>query len=131
MSIDRRKREDRYKPRKPGEEIETRKQLFDQLNKFVMSRNGWITSIPGADTVTLETLPDSTLPAELISLGYDVVPADPPEGQRILAGSIVERFGKTSSGAYALLSPESTEAIAEIRTHAGIVRVLRYTFSLL
>ena len=62
------KRDDRFKPR---EEIDNRKARFVALNAFVMSRNGWITSIPGEDTVTLETLPDSTLPDELIALGYD------------------------------------------------------------
>jgi hypothetical protein len=48
-----------------------RKQLFNQINGFVISRNGWVTSVPGWAEVTLETLWGS-LPDELCQLGYDV-----------------------------------------------------------
>ena len=77
--------------------LEERKRLFAGINKFVTERNGWLTSVPGERAVTMECLPDSTLPEELRKLGYKVE-AD-GEGERILP-------------------------------HAGIVRVLRYSFDM-
>src|SRR5438046_3055012 len=70
--------------------LEERKRLFAGINRFVTERGGWLTSIPGAVEVTMECLPDSSLPDELRKLGYDVEPAG--EGERILHSAIVERF---------------------------------------
>jgi hypothetical protein len=47
------------------------KKGFVTLTAYVTSRNGWVTSIPGAIDVTIECLPGSTLP-DLPKLGYDV-----------------------------------------------------------
>jgi hypothetical protein len=45
----------------------------------------------------MECLPDSALPAELRQrFGYDVREAG--EGERILAGAVVERFVRTADG---------------------------------
>ena len=70
---------------------------------------------------------DSTLADKLLQLGYDLRPA---RAKRIIAGSITERLTLTSCGIFEVLTPESTRVVTEIRTHAGIVRVLRYTFGI-
>jgi hypothetical protein len=50
--------------------IASRKERFAKLNRYVTERHGWLTSIPGAREVELQTLPDSTLPGDLERLGY-------------------------------------------------------------
>jgi hypothetical protein len=59
-----------------------------------------------------------------------VRPADPPEGERIIAGSIFDYPTLTSSGAFEPLTAESTKPVAEVRRHVGITRVLRWRFGL-
>jgi hypothetical protein len=130
---DRTKRAKNYFGPKEGgvrAEIASRKDVFDSLNRFIIANGGFVVSIPGADTIVFEVLPNSPIPLALTELGYDVRPADPAEGQRILAAPIVERVTLTSSGAFEPLTPDSTKAVAEIRTHAGIARVMRYAFNL-
>jgi hypothetical protein len=83
--------------------------------------------LPGAAEVTLETLPGSTLPDELRELGYDVREAG--EGQRLMANAIVQKLALTSSGAFEERAEGSTKPLAQIRTHAGIVKVERYMFA--
>jgi hypothetical protein len=61
-------------------------------------------------------------------LGYDVTEIG--EGQRILATPIEERLTLTSCGVLELLTEGSTKPVAQVRTHAGIARVMRYTFTL-
>jgi hypothetical protein len=68
----------------------------------------------------IETLPGSTLPAELRAAGYDV--RKDGEGERILASAIVQEFTLTSSGAYEPLTEGSTKSIAHRVRHAGIYR---------
>jgi hypothetical protein len=68
------------------------------------------------------------LPAELRAAGYDLMPAG--EGERILASAIVEELTLSSSGALVPLTEGSTKAVAEVRRHAGIVKVARYTFTM-
>jgi hypothetical protein len=63
-------------------------------------------------------------------LGYDVGPADPPEGQRLLANAISQKLTLTSCGVFEEMTEGSTEAVAQVRTHAGIASVRRYTFAL-
>jgi len=67
-------------------------------------------------------------PAELRATGYDLVPEG--EGERILPAAIVQEFTLSSSGAYELATAESTKPVAHIVRHAGIVKVLRYTFTM-
>jgi hypothetical protein len=129
VNIDRRSRQDRYRPRRPGDELAKRKQLFDGLNKFIMDRGGWIVSVPGDRQAVFEVLPHSPIPAQLTELGYDVRPADFPEGQRLLATGITEFLTRTSSGALEPLVEGSTKPV-EVRHHAGIVPVKRFVFSL-
>jgi hypothetical protein len=95
----------------------------------VRALGGWIVSIPGDPEVTVECLPSSALPEELRSKGYDLVAADPPEGERIIAGSIVERLELSPSGAFVPATENSTAPVIT-RTNAGIVRVERFTFGL-
>jgi hypothetical protein len=98
------------------------------LNDFVTSRHGWITSIPGDTEVTMECLPGSTLPDDLRGLGHQVHEAG--EGERILAAAIVERFTRRAGGELEPLVEGATEPIAETRRHAGIAKVIRYTFGM-
>ena len=57
-------------------------------------------------------------------MGYRVVQAG--EGERIVAHTIVERFTRKANGELELLTPGSTAKVAEVRTHAGIVPVLKF-----
>ena len=75
-------------------------------------------SVPDAAEVTIECLPDSTLPNDLRGLGYDVIAAG--DGERILPHQIVERFVRRAGGELEPLTAESTKPITETRTHAGI-----------
>ena len=119
---------DRYRPGGISAEVETKLARFEAMNKWVTARGGWVTSIPGAAEITVECLPDSPLPQELRAAGYEVEASG--EGQRILAGAIVERFTRRTGGELVPLTTESTVAAAETRTHAGICRVERYSFTI-
>jgi hypothetical protein len=94
-----------------------RKALFEGINKFVSARSGWLTSIPGARTVTLETLPGSALPDELRSKGY-TIEAD-GEGTRLIPHAITES-----------VITEGSSRPTYVTTHVGIVSVDRFKFSL-
>jgi hypothetical protein len=61
-----------------------------------------------AAEVTIECLLDSPLPDELRQLRYDLRPAG--EGERIVAGTIVERLTLTSCGIFEALTEGSTKA---------------------
>jgi hypothetical protein len=63
-----------------------------------------------------------------LRLGYDVTEAG--EGERILAGAIVERFSRRAVGAPVPVTVGATRPIAETRRHAGIVTVKRYSFTM-
>jgi hypothetical protein len=128
-STDRGGKKDYFKPRPP--ELAERKKLFAGLNKFVMDRGGWITSIAGAPMVTFEVLEHSELPDVIRDdLGYDVVPADPPEGTRLLANATEVKFTTNSDGTLAPLTEGSTQAVTTIMRHAGIVPTRRFCFVL-
>ena len=115
------------RPTVPPSPTVARKERFAELNKFVTARHGFLTSIPGSSTVTMETLPDSTLPAELAALGYEIEATG--EGERILSGAIVQKFERVA-GELVLLTAESTRPVAQTLHHAGIVRIERYSFSI-
>jgi hypothetical protein len=108
------------------DKIRERKAAFESLNAFVTKHGGFTTSISGDRFVNIDVLPGSLLPDQLRALGYRVQ-AD-GTGQRILAHAVVERFARTSSGALEPLSEGSTQAIAEVSTHAGICAVDKYWF---
>jgi hypothetical protein len=106
--------------------VEDRKERFAALVTYARERNGWLTSVPGAPTVTMECLPDSTLPDALRDLGYIVEQVGTTD--RILANAITERFTRGPRGELELLKPGSTEAAVEVRHDAGVTRVLVYEF---
>jgi hypothetical protein len=121
--------------------VDERKAMFADINTYVNARSGWTTSIPGDVEVRFECLADSPLQDELRSGAafkqagrtvrlpkYDVV-AD-GETSRILPHAIVERFSRRADGTLGLLTADSTAAVAETRTHAGIAKVLRYSFTI-
>ena len=93
-----------------------------------MARGGFVVSIPGSPDVVFEALPESTLPDELA--GYDIRPADPPETMRLLAHAIEQKLTLSSCGIFETMTEGSTKAVAQVRTHDGICRVLRFTFTL-
>jgi hypothetical protein len=68
------------------------------------------------------------LPDDLRALGYDV--REVGDGERILAHRIIERFVRRADGELEPLTEGSTKPVAEVRTHAGIVRVKRYGFDM-
>jgi hypothetical protein len=121
-------RQKRYIPGKALSSVPDRKEKHAALVQFITKRKGYVTSIPGEPELRFEALPGSTLPDELTELGYAVTEIG--EGQRILPGSIVERFSLTSSGALEPVAEGSTKAVALLQEHAGIVGVLRYRFQL-
>ena len=86
--------------------------------------DAWITSIPNADTVTLETTPGSSWPAELAARGYPLERDEPPVGERIVAHMIREPMMISSSGA---MVAESTRVTMVLR-HPGIMPTVRYRF---
>jgi hypothetical protein len=113
-------------PRSP--QIDTIKEKFAALNDFVTARHGWLTSIPGDPEVTMECLPGSSLPDDLRGLGHQVREAG--DGERILPAAIVERFTRRTDGELEPLTVGSTKPVAETRTHAGIIKVKRYSFDM-
>jgi hypothetical protein len=121
------RRDNIYKP-KGWSPPDDRKERFHKLNAFVRSRDGWIVSVPGDPQVRMECLPGSTLPDELRDAGYD--PELIGEGERIIAGTIVERRELSAAGAFEPATEGSTRPVAEARRHAGIVRVVRFTLAL-
>jgi hypothetical protein len=118
--------ERRYRPGFADPKVDDRKQRFAKLNAFVTAGGGWIISILGAIGVLVEVLPGSSLPDELRQLGYQLEPDS--EGQRILPAAIVENFARRADGALAPITAGATRAIAETRTHAGLVKVERFAF---
>jgi hypothetical protein len=97
-----------------------RREAWDTLNAYVHSKGAWIVSLPGDNRdVVMEVLENSELPADLIRRGYELEPADPPSGERILPTARTEH----------ILIENSTKSTIVV-THAGVVRVLRYVFQL-
>jgi hypothetical protein len=70
------------------------------------------------------------LPAELRAAAYDLQPADPPEGSRLLASAITQKLTLTSCGIFEEMTEDSIKPVVEVWQHAGIVRVVRYGFNL-
>jgi hypothetical protein len=115
-----------YGPRDPA--VKSRLECFDEVNRRIMARGGWVTSLPGAPRVTVEALPSSPIAAELRHAGYEV--RDDGDGERILPTGIVEKLTLSASGALVPLTPGSTLPVASTVTHAGICRVSRFSFAL-
>jgi hypothetical protein len=109
-------------------EIDEAKAKFAALNEFVNARGGWVVSVPGDPALRMECLPDSRLPDDLRAVGYDV--REIGDGERILPHQIIERFVRRTDGELDPLIAGSTKPIAEVRTHAGIVRVQRYALDI-
>jgi hypothetical protein len=97
--------------------LSDRKDLFDGINKFVTARSGWLTSVPGAKTVTMDVLPFSTLPEQLTEKGYQLELEG--NGTRVIAHAVTE----------AVVTEGSTKPAYRV-THAGIVSVVKFKFSL-
>jgi hypothetical protein len=92
------------RPGPPNPSLEDRKAEFDDINRYVCARHGWVTSVRGESEVRFECL-EGPLPDELragaaFKLGgrmmrlpkYDVT-AD-GEGERIVTGAGIVRVSK-------------------------------------
>jgi hypothetical protein len=109
---------ERYIPGQQLRAVMSLKERFDSLNQFVRSKNAWIISVAGDPEVRLETLEESTVAAELAALGYRLTQID--GGERKIPGQMIERLTGNGDGELVLATPESTAAIVETRTHAGL-----------
>jgi hypothetical protein len=89
--------------------------------------DAWLISTPGDREATLECLADSMVPAEMRKAGYAL--EELPPGERILHSAITERFARRVDGQLELLTPGSTQRVAQM-THAGIVKTRRFSFAL-
>jgi hypothetical protein len=105
-----------------------RKELFAALNEFVTKRGAFLTSIPGEKEVRMECVPDSTVPDELRKLGYTVEPDG--EGERILPHAITTQVVSGVDGVLTPLTEGSSGRPVISIMHAGICRVLKFTFTL-
>ncbi|MGJ4928614.1 hypothetical protein ACQR1I_14185 [Bradyrhizobium sp. HKCCYLS2038] len=119
------KDETRYIPMGVAEK-KSRLERFAELNRWVTARGGWIVSVPGANLVVVECLPDSSLINELKDCGYEVAVVG--GGERIIPDNTVQTFGLTSGGGLGQLLPGSTRAVGLTIVHAGIARTVRLHF---
>jgi hypothetical protein len=67
-------------------ETRSRKERFAEINRWISANGGWLISVAGDPTVTLECLPDSCLPNALADRGYDL--RQEPDGERILPHAV-------------------------------------------
>ncbi|HWX61964.1 hypothetical protein [Bradyrhizobium sp.] len=109
------------------EKINDRKAAFDRLNRFIMARGGWITSIPGDRLVVVEAV-SATTASDLADLGYS--PIEIEDGQRIMSAAVEECFTRTAAGALEPWTEGSARPVAEVRRHAGFVPTLRWSLVL-
>jgi hypothetical protein len=77
-----------YNRRPDSDAAKERRELFDALCSLIQTNNGWVVSVPLANTVRFECLPNSRLPTRLAELGFDVRPAGVTS--RVLPGAIRE-----------------------------------------
>jgi hypothetical protein len=110
------------------DKAEKRAAWFQAFCTEAAARNDvWVTSIPNADTVTLETTPGSPWPAELRERGFPLEPDDPRTGQRVIGHAIRETVYVNKDGTISPL-PEGSAAPTRTIDHAGIIKVVRYRF---
>jgi hypothetical protein len=87
----------------------------------------WVTSIPNADLVTLETTPGSPWPNMLRDRGFPIERDDPRDGERILGHGVREIVMVNRDGSVSPFVEGSTGTTRTI-DHAGIIKVLKYRF---
>jgi hypothetical protein len=88
------------------QKIETLKEQFDRVTKFVTSHGGWVVSVPGALDITIECAEGSDLPEKLAHLGYEL--REVGRRERMAPNAVLEEFvsfGKTRTRSYAGLLP--------------------------
>jgi hypothetical protein len=109
-------------------EKRTHKERFAEINRWVSANGGWLISVAGDPTVTLECLPGSCLSNALADMGYDLRPE--PDGERILPHAVATQMTVNADGTLGILAAPSTQAVSTVITRAGIRRTQRFTFSL-
>lgn len=115
---------------KPGH-VETKVnklERFAELNRQVMPRGAWLISPPGDKEIIVETLAVSSVPDWLRAEGHRL--EEIQGGERILPHGISERFTRNADGSLAPVVEGSTQPIAVVTTHAGIVKTRRFSFSM-
>jgi hypothetical protein len=75
--------------------IDARKKNFEELNRLVHERHGWLVSVPGDFEMRLQVLPGSPLPAQLAALGYVIERTGTTS--RILPHAVTIKFEVSSS----------------------------------
>ncbi len=58
------------------------------MSRFIYEKGGWVISVPGASSMTVECLPGSGLPDEPRKFGYELTPEPPGERIRDLANIV-------------------------------------------
>lgn len=117
---------EKYFPGRAAKPVKTRKERFSEVLAFVNQRGGWVTSIPGDFDVMVECLPSSTLPSDLRAVGWQL--QDEGEGERLIPGTIEERLVMGRDGMLMPMTEGSTQPVALLQRHTGIVPVRRYSF---
>lgn len=98
------------------------------MNKQVAEWGGWVISLPGADDVTIECLPESNLPNALADLGHNLIAES--DGERILPSAVTERMIRHEDATFGPLTEGSTRAVSVIIGDAGICKTRRFSFVL-
>jgi hypothetical protein len=109
-----------YLSRDQQKELDRRKAIFAQLNRFVDFKGGWVVSVPGDRVIRIECHPGSDLPGCLEALGYRLKKVD--ARARLVPAATTESLTLSSSGAFQL-AEGSTKPIAATVGHAGDVAV--------
>jgi hypothetical protein len=87
-----------------------------------------IISTPGAREIVAETLEWGNVPDYLRSLGYAL--EEIQGGERILPTAIREKFTRNPDGSLGAWTEDSTRHVVTIITHASIVAMKRFSFSM-
>ncbi|WP_316234241.1 hypothetical protein [Bradyrhizobium sp. SZCCHNR1098] len=103
-------------PDRRAKALQSRKEKFAALNRFVTKAGGWVTSIPGDYLVTIECTEGSSLPEKLQDLGYRLREVDRRE--RMISNATTEEIVD--------LCHNKTRTLS----HAGLVPVIVYSFEL-
>jgi hypothetical protein len=91
------------------------KERFDDVNFFVTQRDGFVTSVPGDRTVTIEVPETSDLPKQLASRGYSL--REVWRRDRLVPNAKIEEV-------------IAGKKMARTLSHPGLVAVIGYEFEL-
>jgi hypothetical protein len=76
--------------------VSPRQELYEKLCQQIDAAGGWVTSVPGADTLRFEIPERSALPEQLRAAGWS--PLHLGTGTRVAPGAVVEMITVHSTG---------------------------------